>query len=125
MNGLTEKYGSGAAKLAETEKALDWRKAMSDNVAWALLVYTTLQIFLTVKAMTDGMSSILPYLVLVILVAGIIPACRWFEKRWTVMSDEAAADESYAAAFRRDQIGLWALAIILPVILTGFFKLIL
>ena len=29
----------------------DWRKAMSDNVALALLVYTGLQIFMTVGAM--------------------------------------------------------------------------
>ena len=55
---------------------------MSDHVAYALLVYTGLQIFMTVKALTAGMSSILPYMALIILVAAIIPACRWFERRW-------------------------------------------
>ena len=34
----------------------DWRKAMSDNVALALLVYTALQIFVTVHAMKQGSS---------------------------------------------------------------------
>lgn len=100
----------------------DWRKAMSDHVAYALLVYTGLQIFLTVKAMSEGISSIFPYVVLVMLVAAIIPACRWFERRWTGMSDEAAADEAYAGAFRRDTIMLWALAIGLPLALTGMCK---
>ena len=100
----------------------DWRKAMSDHVAYALLVYTGLQIFMTVKALSEGFSSILPYVALIILVAAIIPACRWFEKRWTSMSDEQAADASYAPAFRRDIIMLWLLAIGLPLVLTGLCK---
>ena len=64
-------------------RARDWRKAMSDHVAYGLLVYTALQIFVTVKALAEGTSSLLPYLALVVLVAGIIPVCRWFEKRWS------------------------------------------
>lgn len=103
-------------------KGRDWRKSMSDNVAYALLVYTGLTIFVTVTAMkTEGM-SILPYLALVVLVGGIIPACRWFEKRWRDLPDAAAADEALAAPFRRDQIMLWLLAIGLPLVLTALFK---
>ncbi|WP_338446605.1 hypothetical protein V5F89_02050 [Pelagerythrobacter marensis] len=100
----------------------DWRKAMSDNVAYALLVYTALQIFVTVHAIKEVGASILPYLALVVLVAGIIPACRWFEKRWRDLSDEAAADPALRGAFHRDQIMLWLLAIGLPFLLTGLFK---
>lgn len=103
-------------------RARDWRKAMSDHVAYALLVYTALQIFVTVKALEVGSSSILPYVALVVLVAGIIPACRWFEKRWTTLDDDQASDSSYASAFRRDTIGLWLLAIGLPFLLTAIFK---
>ncbi|MHA6332591.1 hypothetical protein ACXYL9_02815 [Qipengyuania sp. CAU 1752] len=101
----------------------DWRKAMSDNVAYALLVYTALTIFVTVQAMkTEGM-SILPYLALVVLVAAIIPACRAFERRWRDLDDKAAFDAALSPAFRRDQIVLWLLAIGLPILLTGLFKL--
>lgn len=106
-------------------KTRDWRKAMSDHVAYALLVYTALQIFLTVKALSQGVSSILPYFALIILVAAIIPACRWFEKRWTGLSDEEASDIALAGAFRRDATGLWVLAICLPLLLTGLCKLLL
>ena len=116
MNELTQQQG------VSNKRARDWRKSMSDHVAYALLVYTALQIFMTVKAMSDGMSSILPYVALVVLVAAIIPACRWFERRWTSLDDEQAADEAYAGAFKRDVIGLWALAILLPLALTAFFK---
>ena len=110
---------------ATSKRQRDWRKAMSDHVAYALLVYTALQIFLTVKALSEGFSSILPYVALVVLVAAIIPACRWFEKRWAGLTDEQAADMSYSGAFRRDTIALWLLAICLPLALTGIFKAVL
>ena len=104
------------------ERARDWRKAMSDHVAYALLVYTALQIFVTVKAIEAGSASILPYIALVVLVAGIIPACRWFEKRWSKLDDDQAADMALAGAFRRDTVFLWLGAIGLPFLLTAIFK---
>ncbi|MBV7265828.1 hypothetical protein [Erythrobacter ani] len=100
----------------------DWRKAISDHVAYALLVYTGLHIFVTVKAISEGFPSLLPYFALVVLIAAIIPACRWFERRWTDLSDDQATDPAYADAFRRDIIALWFLAIGLPIALTAFFK---
>lgn len=111
------------AQHGQAQAARDWRKSMSDNVAYALLVYTGLTIFVTVNAMKTGGMSILPYLALAVLVAGIIPACRKFERRWRDLSDEAAADESLASAYRRDQTLLWLLAIGLPLLLTAVFKL--
>lgn len=102
---------------------LDWRKRMSDNIAYALLVYTGLQIFVTVHALKSGSASLLPYLALIVLVAAIIPACRAFEARWLVISDDAASDPAFRGAYRRDQAMLWLLAIGLPFALTGLFKL--
>ena len=113
-----------AASQTAGEKVRDWRKAMSDHVAYALLVYTGLQIFVTVHAMKEGSNSILPYLALIVLVAGIIPACRWFERRWITLSDEDGTNPAMSDAFRRDAMMLWALAIGLPFLLTGLFKLI-
>lgn len=102
----------------------DWRKAMSDNVAYALLVYTALQIFVTMHALKGGAhGTALPYLALIVLVAAIIPACRWFEKRWEALDDEAAADPQLRPLYRRDQLFLWLIAIGLPFALTGLFKL--
>lgn len=112
-----------ALEDAPAAKPIDWRKGMSDNVALALVVYTALQIFVTVHAMQDGLPNILPYLALILLVAGIIPACRWFERRWRDISDEAAHDPALRGAYRLDQLALWALAIGLPFLITGLFKL--
>lgn len=100
----------------------DWRRKMSDHIAYALLVYTALQIFVTVGALKSAGGSLLPYLALVILVIAIIPACRRFEARWNRLTDEQAHDPALAPYYRRDRLLLWALAIGLPFALTGLFK---
>lgn len=114
--------GKATEQVTGNGRVRDWRKAMSDHVAYGLLVYTGLQIFVTVKALSEGTSGLMPYMALIVLVAGIIPVCRWFEKRWLNLDDAQAADMAYAAAFRRDVIGLWAVVIGLPFVLTVIFK---
>lgn len=113
---------SAPARAETAGKTRDWRRGMSDNVAYALLVYTGLQIFVTTHALKEGFSSILPYIALVVLVAAIIPACRAFERRWINLPDEEAHDPSLAGAYRRDQFGLWAMAIGLPFLITAIVK---
>ena len=103
-------------------RSVDWRRKMSDNIAYALLVYTALQIFVTMGALKTTGGSLLPYLALVVLVGAIIPACRRFERRWNRLSDEQASDPALAAYYRRDRLALWLLAIGLPFALTGVFK---
>ena len=103
-------------------RIVDWRRKMSDNIAYALLVYTGLQIFVTMGALKSNGGSLLPYLSLVILVAAIIPACRMFERRWNRLSDVQAHDLEMEPYFRRDRLMLWLLAIGLPFLLTGLFK---
>jgi hypothetical protein len=103
---------------------LDWRKKMSDNVAFGLLIYTGLQIFVTMGALKTTGESILPYFALVVLVAAIIPGCRLFEKRWEGLSEVEAADPELADLYKRDRNIVWAAAIGLPFLLTGLFKLV-
>lgn len=106
----------------KSAKPLDWRRAISDHVAYALLVYTALQIFFTVHALNEGASGVMPYLALIVLVGGIIPVLRRFEARWSALSEAEAANAAYTAAFRRDTAVLWTLAIGLPLVLTVIFK---
>lgn len=120
MSRTVEKVARG--KQAGSASKCNWRRGMSNNVAYALLVYTGLQIFVTVAAMERGIGSILPYFALVVLVVGIIPACRFFERRWLGLDDAQAADRALAPAYRRDQVALWALAIGLPFVLTALFE---
>ena len=103
-------------------RPVDWRKKMSDHIAYALLVYTALQIFVTMGALRGTGGSLLPYLALIILVIAIIPACRNFETRWNRLNEDQAHDPDMAPAFRRDRMWLWLLAIGLPFALTAMFK---
>ena len=100
---------------------LDWRRKMSDHVAYGLLVYTGLQIFVTMSALKVGAGSILPYFALIVLVVGIIPGCRMFERRWEALSDSEAANPEFADRFKRDRLLVWLFAISLPLALTGIF----
>lgn len=103
-------------------RGLDWRKRMSDTVAYGLLVYTALQIFVTMHAVEGRGGSLLPLVGLVVLVAAIIPLYRRFERRWERLDDDHAADPALRPAFRRDQLAVWLLSIGLPFLLTGLFK---
>ena len=70
---------SGQHEAQATAKARprDWRRSMSDHVAYGLLVYTGLQIFVTVKALSEGTSGVLPYLAL-IAGAVVVLWANWF-----------------------------------------------
>lgn len=119
MMGNETKFGIA---VDGRQGAVDWRRKMSDHIAYALLVYTALQIFVTVGALKSTGGSLLPYLALIILVIAIIPACRRFERRWNRLNDDQAHDAALAPYYRRDRLMLWLLAIGLPFALTGMFK---
>lgn len=112
---------AGQTQKRAVEK-LDWRSRMSDHVAYALLAYTGLQIFVTMTALKSDFNSIMPYFALVVLVIAIIPGCRMFEARWSELSDEQAANPELAGRFARDRLAIWLCAIGLPFALTAFFK---
>ena len=102
----------------------DWRRKMSDHVAFALLVYTGLQIFVTMNTLKTGHGSVMPYAALIVLVVAIIPGCRYMERRWEGLSEAEASDPSFGPAFRRDLVVLWLAAISLPLLLTYGYKLV-
>lgn len=114
--------GHVSVESAAGDSRIDWRRRMSDHVAYGLLVYTALQIFVTMGALKSEGGSLLPYLALVILVGAIIPACRLFERRWKALPDHLAHDPALRDRFRRDRTVFWLMAIGLPFLLTGLFK---
>lgn len=107
---------------ASPQRPLDWRKRMSDTVAYALLVYTGLQIIVTMHVMSQGNASMLPVVALVVLVAGIIPLFRHYERHWEGLDDAASANLALRPLFRRDQASVWLFAVGLPFAITGLFK---
>ena len=119
---MTKAWEGAMVSPQRPAKPIDWRKRMSDHIAYALLVYTALQIFVRMGALHAKGGSLLPYFALVVLVAAIIPACRRFERRWARLSDAQAADPGFASYYRRDRMWLWIMAVGLPFCVTGLFK---
>jgi len=113
---------SSVQDTAGESKRLDWRRKMSDHVAYALLGYTALQIIVTMGALESNGESILPYFALVLLVAAVIPGARMLEQRWEKLTDDEAADPALAPEFKRDRLMIWIAAIALPFIVTGVIK---
>jgi hypothetical protein len=118
-------WESSVEQTGKRRKAIDWKRRMSDHVAYALLVYTGLQIFVTMGTLKSEHGSILPYFGLVLLVVAIIPGCRMFEQRWERLAVSDATREELAPRFYRDVAVLWIAAVGLPFIVTGIIKLLL
>ena len=106
------------------KKTKGWCDKITDHVAWALLVYTGLLIFMVMGAISNDNMSILPYFSLFFLVGMVIPGCRSFEKRWAKMTKETPDSLEFPALFRRDVITIWVLAIGLPFVIVGLYRLI-
>lgn len=124
MAGASPKLGwpKFGALSKKQGKCCDWRRRMSDNVAYALWVYTGLQIFMTVAVLKGPGGSVLPYIGLALLVGAVLPGFRALEKRWERLSNSEAADLAREPAFRRDRRLIWGLAIGLPFALTFMLK---
>lgn len=99
-----------------------WERRISDHVAYALLIYTGLQIFVVINAIKGDGGSILPYFGLIVLVGVVIPACRRIEKRWQLLSRSELSDHSLALRYARDRLMIWLCAIGLPFALVALFK---
>jgi len=123
MVGIKPESGVPVLSRGQLAPEPDWRKRMSNQVAYALLAYTGLQIFLTMGALQGRHGSLLPYVALVLLVGAIIPACRGCDRRWRELGDGAAHDPALARPYRRECRVLWALAIGVPLAMTGLLKL--
>lgn len=85
-------------------------KRMSSHLAYALVVFAILQIF--VVAMTGG--SLLLHLGIIIAIAGFALAARQLERRWQALEQSAVPAPVLATRFRGDLLQLWAASLLSP-----------
>jgi K+-transporting ATPase A subunit len=110
------------ANAAHPRAHKSYAKRISDHVAIALVVYTLMLIFVTSPAMESKGTSILPYFMLVVFVAMVIPACRNLERRWQALEGSELSQSSLETRFGIDRVKLWSAAIIIPIILFVLFR---
>lgn len=106
-------------EFVNNDRLIDWRKAMNNHVAYALLVYTVLQIIAMSSSLNGGGASMKPILMICVLIFGVIPICHRIDRRWSVLSDIEARDETLQPAFARDRLILWLFALVTPFAFTG------
>lgn len=95
-------------------------KRMSTHIAYALVVYTLLLIFIVSPELESGGMAIWPYFALVAMVGAIIPFCRRIERRWQAL--DASHSEEHEGLLKIDEIRLWVGAIGIPVALMLLFR---
>lgn len=100
-----------------------YAKRISDHVAVALVVYTLALIFVTSPAMESKGTSILPYFMLVIFVAMVIPACRNMERRWIKLEASELGNGGLETRFTTDRVKLWVAALGIPFLLAMLFTI--
>lgn len=109
------------AEQAHLRAYKSYSKRMSDHVAFALVVYTLMLIFLVTPTIESSGTSIFPYFVLVLLVGAVIPACIRLERRWQVMDSGSHRGDDLQSAYLADRVKLWAAAIAIPGFLAVLF----
>lgn len=110
------------AEHAHMRAHKSYSKRMSDHVAFALVIYTLMLIFLVTPAMENEGTSIYPYFMLVIFVALVIPPCRGLERRWQAIQANDSGDGGFDTQFKMDRIKLWIAAIGIPAGIAVLFR---
>jgi hypothetical protein len=112
-----------AEHAAHSRAHKSYAKRISDHVAVGLVAYTLMLIFVTSPALESDGASILPYFMLVIFVAMVIPVCRNMERRWQVLEASELSEGSLETRFTLDRVKLWSAAIGIPIILAVLFTI--
>ncbi len=99
----------------------NYGKRITSHIAYALVLYTLMLIFMVTPALDAGSMAIWPYFLLVALVGAVILPCRSLEKRWHKI-DQSYPNGGQDARFGFEKILLWLAAIGLPLALMAIFK---
>lgn len=111
-----------AGRVSTQRSANGYAKRMSDNIAMALVIYTMMLIFVVTPSIETKGTSILPYFLLVVFVASIIPFFRRFEHRWVALDGSELGMHGLDTRFSIDRVKLWVMAIGVPLLLALMFR---
>ena len=95
-------------------------KTMCSQVAYALLIHTFMLIMITSHALETSGISIFPYFLLVFFVGIAIPYLRALDRKW--QNIDTTDDRELSKQFTNDRIGLWSLAIAMPIVYFAIAK---
>ena len=103
--------------IATARARRGFAKRMSDHIAYALVVYTLMLIFVVSPTMESEGTSIFPYFMLVLLVALAIFPCRNLDHRWQRLDESHPDGAGLTGKYWTEKVSLWAAAIGMPLLL--------
>ncbi len=106
-------------KRASSKTKKSYTKRISDNIAYALIVYTMMLIFLVAGAIKTSGTSVMPYIMLMLFVAVVIPLARKLEKKWEMLDQSELSDSSLNRRYNIDRVKLWIGTLVFPLFLMG------
>ncbi len=99
-----------------------WQHKISNHIAFALLAYTGLQIFVVMGAIGGHGMSMVPYVALVVLVAIVIPLARKLERQWERFLASEPPVPVIVNRYRFDRVRIWGFAIGFPFLIVALSK---
>lgn len=92
-------------------------KRINDHIAYALVVYTLMLIFVVSPKLEGNGLTVFPYFLLVALVAMAIPPCRNLDRKWQLIDQADTMDSGISRRYNFDRIKLWVGAVGFPLLL--------
>lgn len=111
--------GRASQKRGSSQTKKTYAKRISDNIAYALIVYTMMLIFLVADAIKTSGTSVMPYIMLMLFVAVVIPLARKLEKKWEMLDQSELSDSSLNRRYNIDRAKLWIGTLVFPLFLMG------
>lgn len=105
-------------------QAKSCKNRISDHIAFALIVYTLMLIFMVTPAIKAKGMAIWPYFLLVFLVILMVPFCRGIERRWARFEGSIESGSPEARRFVFDRCKLWIVAVGVPILISFGFSMI-
>lgn len=119
--GATTGPGAGE-RAAHSKPRKSYIKRISDHIAYALIIYTMMLIFLVAGAINTSSMSVMPYLLLMLFIILVIPMARKLEKKWERLENSELSQSSLKTKFAIDRAKLWIGTFALPIILMVICK---
>lgn len=111
--------GRASQNRASSKSEKTYTKRISDNIAYALIVYTMMLIFLVAGAIKTSGMSVMPYILLMLFVAFVIPMARKLEKKWEMLDQSELSESSLKRRYNIDRTKLWIGTLVFPLLLMG------
>lgn len=93
-----------------TRRGTNYRRRISNHIAFGLVTFAMLQIF--VVASHGGL--LLANLGVILVIAASIPGARSLERRWELLASGGLPSAGLATRYRRDVLTIWMVDLLVP-----------